>query len=150
MSFLTPSRLFGCVPLDVGVASLGVVLCVWHGLQTASNIRSIWAAYHLWMAVSSCAGVYAQQRRDAGHARWFAFALAIDTCISLMASEIPDKEQCVIARRANPGLSMAECLSHVHEIHFIARTLRACVVVLKAHLVLAVYAFDLSLAVANQ
>ncbi|KAJ2500455.1 hypothetical protein GGH96_002695 [Coemansia sp. RSA 1972] len=150
MSFLTPSRLFGCVPLDVGVASLGIVLCVWHVLQATSNLRSIWAAYHVWMAVSSCAGVYAQQRRDAGHARWFALALAIDACISLMAREIPDGEQCVIARRANPGLSINECLSHVHEIHFIARVLRACVVLLKAHLALAVRAFDLSLAVANQ
>ncbi|KAJ2119907.1 hypothetical protein IW147_005496 [Coemansia sp. RSA 720] len=144
------SRLFGCVPLAAGVAGTGVVMCLWHVLQIASNLKSIWAVYHAWMAVSACAGVYAQQRRDAGHARWFALALMADTCLSIIKGDAMPDEQCAIARRANPGLSMDECLRHVHEIRAIARALRACVVLLKAYLAFAVHAFDQSLTIANQ
>ncbi|KAJ2358222.1 hypothetical protein IWW50_002807 [Coemansia erecta] len=151
---LAPSRLLGIVPSAAGVAWLGAALCCWHALQLMSGLYSVWAAYHVWMAVSACAGVYAQRQRDIGHAQWFALALVADVCVSFayMLGEQPlnDDEQCMIARRANPGLSNRECLDHVHEIYAIAWVLRACVLALKVHLAGVANAFHQSLRGANQ
>ncbi|KAJ2083623.1 hypothetical protein H4R24_000681 [Coemansia sp. RSA 988] len=147
----TPSRLLGCVRLEHGVLVAAVALMVWHVVAGIVSMRSAWALYEAWMAVSACAGIYAQRTRDAGHAQWFALALFVD--IGVYVARIVhnrelamgDAEQCVVAMNANPGLTLDQCLVHVHEIRAIAWVLRVAVVLLKVHVASFAYVFELAL-----
>ncbi|KAJ2809262.1 hypothetical protein H4R20_000257 [Coemansia guatemalensis] len=147
----TASRLFGCVPLEHGVLAAAAALMVWHVGAGIVSMRSIWILYEVWMAVSACAGIYAQRTRDAGHAQWFALALFAD--IGVFVARVAhsrelamgDVEQCAVAMNANPGLALDQCLVHVHEIRAIAWVLRAAMLMLKVHLASLAYAFELVL-----
>ncbi|KAJ1742040.1 hypothetical protein H4R22_000745 [Coemansia sp. RSA 1290] len=150
-----PTRLLGVVPVEPGVVLVGVTLCAWHALQLLQELQSPWAAYRLWMCVSACAGVYAQRKRDWGHAQWFAWTLLADIAVSaadvawsneLMLS---DHEQCMVARQANPTLGHDECLAHIHEIRAIVWALRIVCLGLKVHLALVAHAFEQSMANQN-
>ncbi|KAI9505726.1 hypothetical protein GGI25_002369 [Coemansia spiralis] len=151
-----PTTLLGCIPLETGATIVASVLVAWNVFSVATGLRSAWALYSAWMAVSSCALFYAQRKRDAGHAHWFAMALFLD--IIVYVAYIPydseftmtDGEQCAVAMRTNRGMTLEHCMAHVHEIRNIAYMLRVATVLVKTYLAGFARSYELTLTPAQQ
>ncbi|KAJ2722032.1 hypothetical protein GGI07_003566 [Coemansia sp. Benny D115] len=144
-----PRALLGCLPLRSGVLASAALAIAWHLFALATGLHSLWAAYHLWMAVSCAALLYGHTKRDAGHVRWFASAVFADALV--YAASVPfdsefamtDVDRCEVAMAANRGLRMEQCLEHVHEIKAIAVAIRAATLLAKLHWAAAARGFEL-------
>ncbi|KAJ1645083.1 hypothetical protein J3B02_006327 [Coemansia erecta] len=145
----TLSSAFGVLSIEAGASAAAGLLMCWHLLSITTGFRSAWVLYSVWMAVSSAALFYGRAKRDLGHVQWFAIAMFIDvlvyaTGIAFDAElQMTNIEQCNVAMAANPGLTVEQCLEHVHEIKAIAYAMRLAVLASKAYLAAMAYSYEL-------